>query len=114
MAETLAGLGAVLLEDEQTAAAEPILREALALASERLLPGHGSRAEASVALGGWLAEQGQRAEAETLLVAGYEGLRTSRGEGHPSTAQARDRLVRLYEGWDRPTEAARYRARPLR
>jgi len=114
MAETLAGLGAVLLEDEQTAEAEPILREAVALASERLLPGHVSRAEASVALGGWLAGQGQGAEAETLLVAGYEGLRASRGEGHSSTAQARHRLARLYEGWDRPTEAARYRARPPR
>jgi tetratricopeptide (TPR) repeat protein len=114
MAKTLAGLGAVLLENEQTAAAEPILRQAVALASERLLPGHVDRAEASVALGAWLAWQARRAEAETLLVAGYEGLRASRGEGHSSTAQARGRLARLYEDWDRPTEAARYRARSSR
>jgi len=109
-AETLAGLGAALLEDGQAAAAEPLLREAWALASERLLPRHVIRAEAAAALGGTFVARGRYAEAEPLLVAAYEELQASRGSGHPSTAKAQDRLVRLYESWGRSSDAARYRA----
>jgi len=109
-AETLAGLGAGLLEDGEAAAAEPLLREAWALASERLLRGHVIRAEAAAALGGTFAARGRHAEAEPLLVAAYEGLQASRGSGHASTVMAQDRLVRLYESWGRPSEAARARA----
>jgi tetratricopeptide (TPR) repeat protein len=111
-AETLAGLGAALLEDGEAAAAEPLLREALALASERLLPRQVTRAEASAALGDAFLAQRRHAEAEPLLVAAHEGFQASRGSGHPSTVRTRQRLVRLYDGWGRPSDAARYRVHP--
>jgi hypothetical protein len=92
--ETLAGLGA-LLAARGDPAAEPTLREAMALAAERLLPSHAGRAEAALALGALLAAQGRRVEAEPLLVAGWEGLRASHGPGHRSTLVARRRLDAL-------------------
>jgi serine/threonine-protein kinase len=93
-AETLARLGGVLVADGQPGVAEPMLREAVALLSERLLPPHVSRAEAAAALGSCLTAQDRHAEAEPFLVAAYEGLRASRGAGHPSTALAEQHLAR--------------------
>jgi hypothetical protein len=71
-----------------------MLREAMGL-SERLLPAHLSRAEGAAALADCLTAQGRHAEAEPFLVAAYEGLRASRGPGHPSTAEAQERLARV-------------------
>jgi hypothetical protein len=96
-AETLAWLGSVLVAASQPGVAEPMLREAVGLLSERVLPAHVSRvsrAEGAAALGSCLMAQERHAEAEPLLVAAYEGLRASRGAGHPSTALAEQRLAR--------------------
>ncbi len=53
------------------------------------------------------------AEAEPLLVAGYEGMKrreaTIPPQGKPRLTEALERLVQLYEATGRPDEAARWR-----
>ena len=52
--------------------------------------------------------------AEPLLVAGYEGLEkaepTIPPEARPNLREALERLVHLYTAWDKPAEAAKWRA----
>ena len=69
--------------------------------------------DARVFLGGVLREQRRFDEAEPLLVAGYEGL-VARAERIPPNerdriALAQKQLVKLYEAWGKPDEAARWR-----
>ncbi|MGE0463980.1 MAG: tetratricopeptide repeat protein [Vicinamibacterales bacterium] len=64
-------------------------------------------------LGGLLIDRGAYAEAEPLVVNGFASLIGDRRSGPLSRREARDRVVRLYEAWNRPADAARWRARPL-
>ena len=61
-------------------------------------------------LGEALRGQCRYAEAEPLLVAGYEGLEAREATipppGRPQLAEAADRVVALYEAWGRPEQAA--------
>ena len=61
------------------------------------------------ALGERLMERGALAEAEPLLVAGFEGMLTSRRPTDSTKATARARLVRLYELMNRPADARKWR-----
>ncbi|MCB1035887.1 MAG: tetratricopeptide repeat protein, partial [Acidobacteria bacterium] len=61
-------------------------------------------------LGEALLAQRRFAEAEPLLVSGYEGLKGLRGEGFPRTLRALTAVVDLYEAWGKGPEAERYRA----
>ena len=63
-------------------------------------------------LGAALTGQQKFAEAEPLLLAGYEGLKQRRDQ-IPAAAKAvipdsLQRLVALYTGWQKPTEAAKW------
>jgi hypothetical protein len=64
-------------------------------------------------LGEALNGQKKRAEAELLLVQGYEGMkqRASRipKEYKPRLAEALERLVQMYDAWGRPEQATRWR-----
>ena len=66
-------------------------------------------------LGGSLLGQAKYAEAEPLLLAGYEGMRAREAktprvkEDLPGTAG--ERIVRLYEAWGKPEEAKAWRAK---
>lgn len=61
-------------------------------------------------LGSALAAQGRFREAEDLLTSSYAAMIEAPGVGHPSTQEARQRLVELYEAWDKPERAADYRS----
>ncbi len=74
LAGELAGLGRNLLEQESWAKAETVLRESLAI-RETVLPDEGSRFNAMSQVGGALLGQRRYAEAEPLVVPGYEGLK---------------------------------------
>ncbi len=63
----LGNLGEVLLHQGEAAAAEPLLREALALATQRDLPAHSWRIQAT--LGDWLLAQGRSDEALAAMTA---------------------------------------------
>jgi hypothetical protein len=66
-------------------------------------------------LGGSLLGQGRHGEAEPLVVAGYEGMKARK----PRIAvaeqfrlrEAAERVVRLYEQWSEPDQAAAWKAK---
>jgi serine/threonine protein kinase len=89
---------------------EKILREALKIRTESLPPGHYWIAEANSALGECLTIQKRYAEAEPLLIDGYNGRRATFGDRHFKTVEAVKRIIALYDGWGKPTLAAQYRA----
>lgn len=60
-------------------------------------------------LGEALAGQGRYAEAEPLLVEGYEKMAPPKS-AVSRKREALERVIKLYETWGKPEEAARYRA----
>ncbi len=106
---TLAIVGMCLLKQAKWEEAEPILRECLAI-RERELPDDWLRWNTASMLGEALCGQGKHAEAEPLLTEGYEKLRPP----DPllfRKREALERIVKLYEEWGKPDEAAAWRAR---
>jgi tetratricopeptide (TPR) repeat protein len=131
-------LGRHLLRQERYADAEAPLRECLAI-RERIFPeGHASawlRYNAMSLLGGALAGRGDDpsatpterdalfAEAEPLLLDAYRAIRAdantpkpSKGGGPDRTREALERIIRLYESWEKSDpgkghDAAEWRAR---
>src|SRR5262249_4288805 len=115
LVEVLASVSYNLLGCGQHAAAEPLLRECLA-ASEKREPDAGTTYYAQSLLGAALLGQRKYAEAEPLLVKGYEGLK-AHGKSIPRTGggerrilEALDRLIELGAATNRPDEAAKWRA----
>ena len=64
-------------------------------------------------LGGVLQRRGALDEAESLLLRGFDAIMSDRRAGPETRGEARDRLVRLYETWQRPGDAERWRQRSL-
>src|SRR5262249_5135641 len=85
------------LEHGQYAAAEPVLRECLAL-REKGQPDEWATFNTRSMLGGTLLGQGKYADAEPLLLQGYEGLH-ARADKMPPAAR-----VRLPEAGERPPQ----------
>jgi eukaryotic-like serine/threonine-protein kinase len=108
----LAGLGRNLLKQERGSAAEPILRESLAIFAEAA-PDGWRRYDAASMLGGALLGQGRYAEAEPLIVPGYEGMNARQAKiqaaGKHLLAEATVRVVRLYEAWGKPAQAVAWK-----
>jgi tetratricopeptide (TPR) repeat protein/tRNA A-37 threonylcarbamoyl transferase component Bud32 len=112
VAGLLAELGESILEQGRPAEAEPLLREALQIRVARQ-PQHWLRFATDSLLGACLTGRQHYADAEPLVVGGYEGLRT-REQNMPAEAKktltaARERIARLYDAWGRPEQAARWR-----
>lgn len=63
-------------------------------------------------LGQTLTVLGEYPEAEPLLTSSLAGLARTFGKQHSLTAEARQRLIRLYEAWDRPADADASGCRP--
>jgi serine/threonine protein kinase/tetratricopeptide (TPR) repeat protein len=114
-ASELARLGDDLLQRGRHAIAEPILRECLTILQARQPEGL-TTFLAQSSLGGVLLEQKKYAEAEPLLVQGYEGLHALKGQIAPLYARYRmgeagKRVVRLYEDSGQAEKAAEWRAK---
>ena len=66
-------------------------------------------------LGSILAMQKQYAEAEPMLLSGYQGIlqreSTIAALDRIELARAGERIVELYRGWEKPDRAAEWRAR---
>jgi tetratricopeptide (TPR) repeat protein len=116
-AEGLTLLAGTLLLQKKPAAAESILRESLAILRRKQPDAQGTFHTQSL-LGSALLGQQRYADAEPLLVRGYQGL--SRSVPAPGQKNydpriwqrlldALERLVQLYDAWGRPSEAARWR-----
>jgi serine/threonine protein kinase/tetratricopeptide (TPR) repeat protein len=112
-ADELAALGLYLLEHKKWTAAEPVLRECLAL-REKSEPDAWTTFSTRSMLGGALFGQTKCAEAEALLVQGYDGLRQRATriphESKSRLTEALDRLAQFYEFRGKWAEAASLRA----
>jgi tetratricopeptide (TPR) repeat protein len=111
-ANTLASLGQCLLEAGKSTDAEPVLRDCLAI-RERKEPDTWTTFHTKSLLGGTLAAQKKYADAEPLLLKGYEGMK-ARKNAIPRVArdrlsEASESLVQLYDGWGKPDEAGKWR-----
>lgn len=104
--------GLIYGQTERTAEAEKLLREAVRIRAQYTPETHFLRATANGALGEFLTMQKRFAEAEPLLLNSYESLKKSQSANSPRIKTALQRLVDLYEKWQKPDLAAKYRGRP--
>ncbi len=98
--------------------AEAILRECVAILQKKQ-PESWKTFRAQSLLGVALMGAEKYAEAEPLLVQGYEGLKAREAQitrplARHRVTEAGERIVRLYEAWGQAEEAARWRAKLLR
>ena len=113
MAGLLAQLGMTLLERNGFAVAEPLIRECLAI-REKAQPDAWQTFNTQSMLGGALLGQKKYADAEPLLLAGYEGMKarekTIPPQANTRVPEALDRLIGLYTATDKSDEAKKWRA----
>jgi serine/threonine protein kinase/tetratricopeptide (TPR) repeat protein len=113
MAMTLGSLGWNLLKQQRHGDAEPVLREWLATRGKKE-PDIWNTFNIKSMLGEALLGQTKYADAEPLLVQGYDGLKQREAkipaEDKVRLTEALERLVQLYEALDKQDEAARWRA----
>jgi serine/threonine protein kinase len=110
-AGALAFLGHNLLHQKKWADAESVLRECLAIRDKKE-PKAWTTFNTRSMLGGSLLGQAKYAEAEPLLLVGYEGMKQREEKiSHWSRcrlAEAAERLARLYEATGKKAEAAKW------
>jgi tetratricopeptide (TPR) repeat protein len=118
-ADALESLGGLLLRTGQAAEAEGLLRERLALGEREsgAVKAWGSARGRSL-LGAALAAQHKYAEAEPHLLAAYAFMKqraAAKGAAPPppgalaNIPEALERIIQLYESWEKPDEAAKWR-----
>lgn len=99
---------------EKWSEAEAALRECLAIRL-KLAPDHWSRFNTASQRGGALMGQGRFAEAEPLIVVGYEGMKLRQASIPPPSrgrlAEAAVRLTRPYDAWGKPDQAREWKRR---
>jgi tetratricopeptide (TPR) repeat protein len=109
---TMNNLAVVYLGQGQNARAEPHLRECLAVRALKE-PDALTTVNTRLMLGGCLFRQKKYAEAEPLLLAGYEEIREREDKipvgGGISRTQVLERLVQLYVAWDKKEKADEWR-----
>jgi hypothetical protein len=112
LAGLLAQICLGLLELQQWAEAESLLRECLAV-REKAQPDEWSTFNTKSMLGGALLGQKKYAEAEPLLVNGYEGMhereKTIPPQGKVRLVEALQHLVQFYEATEKKDESAKWR-----
>ncbi|HXP63592.1 MAG TPA: serine/threonine-protein kinase [Dongiaceae bacterium] len=112
VADSLAQLAGVLRDRGRLDDAEPLLRECLSI-REKGLPDDWLTFSARSALGENLLARKKYAEAEPLLLSGYNGL-NEREAKIPAASRRRlkeagERLIRLYQETSRPDKAAEWK-----
>ena len=112
-ASDLADLGGNLLKQGKWSEAEPLLRECLAI-REKVLPDDWPRFHAMSLLGGalWARAGTPRPSPDRR---GYEGMKAREAriprQRRPRLAEAAERVVRLYEAWGKPEQAAAWKTK---
>jgi tetratricopeptide (TPR) repeat protein len=101
-------LADLLVEEQRYDEGCPIAEGTAALLANALGDGHWRVAVARSVEGACLLAAGRHSESEASLLAGLEGLDESVARAG-FRRQTLRRLVRLYEDWSRPSDAARYR-----
>jgi hypothetical protein len=107
----LAALALNLINQEKWTEAETSLRECLAI-REKTEPDDWRTFNSKAQLGAALLGQKNYADAEPLLLAGYEGMRDREEKipapGKPRLTEALQRLVQLYTALEKPDDAAKW------
>lgn len=107
LAILLGDLSFSLLQEKKFARAEPYLRECLEIRKSSV-PNDWIYFSTQSMLGSALAGQGKHAEAEPLLLAGYEGIQQRVGtipEDAPDPlGAARRRIIDFYTAWNKPEQ----------
>ena len=102
----------MLLLEKQPAEAELKLRECLTI-RQKIQPDDWTTFETKSILGEALLDQNKFAEAEPLLLSGYEGMKqredTIPSQDKPRLTKALERLVKLYEAWGKTDKAMKWR-----
>jgi len=102
-----------LLDQKQWTAAEPLLRECLAI-REKTQPDAWTTFSTQSMLGGALLGQKKYIDAEPLLLKGYEGMKkrekTIPEQGKVRVTEAIDRLIELYTATKKPDEVKKWQA----
>jgi serine/threonine protein kinase len=99
------------LTDLGEPAAAQVLYDDLMPRAKRVYPGgHPNLALFRGGHGLLLTQTGRYAEAEAELFAAFRALEAAVGIGHALTVSQIQRLVALYEAWEKPEKAAEYRA----
>ena len=113
LAGQLAMLGLSLLEAKAFTEAEPLLRECLTI-REKKQPDAWTTFNTQSLLGGVLLGQKKYADAEPLLLKGYEGMKqrekTIPPQGLVRIPEALDRLIELSTATNKPDEAKKWQA----
>jgi serine/threonine protein kinase/tetratricopeptide (TPR) repeat protein len=104
-----------LLLQGRYAEAEPVARESVTI-SRNMFPDDSGRFDSEIVLGASLLGLKKYAEAEPLLLTGYEGLKAARESTLPPAGkvlglQDWERIVGLYESCGKPEKAAAWRAK---
>ncbi len=114
LASELAQFALTLTKQSKWSEAEPVLRECLAI-REQAIPNDWPRFNTMGQLGGALLGQGKFAEAELLIVQGYEGTKAREQvippPGRPRLPEAAERAIRLYEAWGKPEKVIEWKAK---
>jgi tetratricopeptide (TPR) repeat protein/tRNA A-37 threonylcarbamoyl transferase component Bud32 len=114
LAGDLAELSRDLVQLGKSSEAESLLRECVAI-REKAIPDDWRRFFGMSLLGRAISDQGRYAEAEPLVVSGYEGLKAREAKipavskVHLSNAAAQ--LVRMYNAWGKPDQAREWAAK---
>jgi eukaryotic-like serine/threonine-protein kinase len=110
--EAMTALAATQVKEGRYLDAEPLLREALA-DDEKSDPGSWERFKAQSLLGASLAGQHKYADAEPLLADAYHGMAQQISsipfDERSSISETGQRIVALYENWNKPDKAAEWR-----
>ena len=107
----IALLGRIFVHLKRYKNAEPLLREALTIRRmRRNFPGDWKTAKTESVLGACLTGLGKYGEAEPYLLRGYPIIAKDKGSDHRRTIEAIQRVINLYEAWNKPDKAAKYRA----
>ncbi|MGL4423971.1 MAG: tetratricopeptide repeat protein, partial [Gemmataceae bacterium] len=108
----LAGVSLSLIKCDQCIVAEEMLRECLTIL-EKKQPEVWTTFYTNSLLGGALLGQKKYADAEPLLLKGYEGMKTREKtippQGNSRIPEALDRLIELYTATNKPDEVKKYR-----
>jgi serine/threonine protein kinase/tetratricopeptide (TPR) repeat protein len=111
LASALGNLAAAFLAERKFAEAETAARECLTI-REASVPDEALTFSTRCLLGSSLLGQGKYADAEPLLLSGYEGIKQRYGntpKARPGLRKALQQLVQLYEATDQAEKATRWK-----
>jgi serine/threonine-protein kinase len=114
VAASLINLAGLLRDRGQPAAARPLFVEAVAILDAAVGGEHWMVGRAREGLGVCFLREGRLAEAERELLPAHDILSKGLGAADDRTRRAAGHLAELYEAWDRPAEAQRFRVGPTR